>query len=87
MFRWMWHISYFRAAFHGVLNAIYGMDRSPLKCPDTEMYCHFRSPKVFLKQMMISDVSMQESISLMSSIIIIMHTLTVIALWYKLTKR
>lgn len=85
--RWMWHISYFRAAFHGVLNAIYGMDKPFLTCPPEEMYCHFRSPKVFLTQMMISDVSMQDSICLMSSVIVIMHILTVITLWYKLNMR
>jgi len=35
LFRWMWHLSYFRAGFHGALNAIYGMDRPFLECPET----------------------------------------------------
>ncbi|CAD7079303.1 unnamed protein product [Hermetia illucens] len=87
LFRWMWHISYFRAGFHGVINAIYGMDRPFLICPEKEMYCHFRSPKVFLREMMISDLSMSDSIWLMSVVIIIMHILTVSTLWYKLNKR
>ena len=87
MLRWMWHISYFRAGFHGSLNAIYGMNRTYLYCPNDVMYCHFKDPKVFLRQMMISDVSSFDCISLMSTVIIIMHLLTVITLWYKLTKR
>ncbi|KAH8392221.1 hypothetical protein KR215_003569 [Drosophila sulfurigaster] len=87
MFRWMWHLSYFRAGFHGSLNAIYGMDRQFLDCPDNVMYCHFRSPKVFLKYMMIYDVHMSDCILLMGTVIGVMHVLTVITLWRKLNKR
>ncbi|KAH8404774.1 hypothetical protein KR222_001227 [Zaprionus bogoriensis] len=87
LFRWMWHLSYFRAGFHGALNAIYGLDRPFLDCPDNIMYCHFRSPKVFLKYMMISDVHMSDCLLLMGTVIGVMHLLTVIALWRKLNKR
>ncbi|EDW11673.2 uncharacterized protein Dmoj_GI17271 [Drosophila mojavensis] len=87
MFRWMWHLSYFRAGFHGALNAIYGMDRPFLECPENVMYCHFRSPKVFLKYMMISDVHMSDCIMLMGIVIGVMHLLTIITLWRKLNKR
>ncbi|TDG45126.1 hypothetical protein AWZ03_008464 [Drosophila navojoa] len=87
MFRWMWHLSYFRAGFHGALNAIYGMDRPFLECPENVMYCHFRSPKVFLKYMMISDVHMSDCIMLMGIVIGVMHILTIITLWRKLNKR
>ncbi|KAL7738711.1 hypothetical protein ACLKA6_017391, partial [Drosophila palustris] len=87
MFRWMWHLSYFRAGFHGALNAFYGMDRSILECPANVMYCHFRSPKVFLKYMMISDVHMSDCVLLMGIVIGVMHLLTVITLWRKLNKR
>ncbi|XP_005179745.1 ATP-binding cassette sub-family G member 1 [Musca domestica] len=87
IFRWMWHISYFRAGFHGALNAIYGMDRSMLPCPDEIMYCHFRSPKIFLDFMMISDVSMTHCVLLMAGVIGTMHVLTALTLWHKLNKR
>nr|XP_016943648.1 ATP-binding cassette sub-family G member 1 [Drosophila suzukii]XP_016943656.1 ATP-binding cassette sub-family G member 1 [Drosophila suzukii]XP_036668677.1 ATP-binding cassette sub-family G member 1 [Drosophila suzukii] len=87
LFRWMWHLSYFRAGFHGALNAIYGMDRPFLECPDTAMYCHFRSPKVFLKYMMISDVHMSDCLILMGTVIAVMHVLTIITLWHKLNRR
>nr|XP_014086513.2 ABC transporter G family member 6 [Bactrocera oleae] len=87
IFRWMWHISYFRAGFHGALNAIYGLERPFLTCPDTAMYCHFRSPKVFLNYMMISDVNMADCVTLMVVVIVVMHILTLITLWHKLNKR
>ncbi|KAH8378223.1 hypothetical protein KR093_010243 [Drosophila rubida] len=87
LFRWMWHLSYFRAGFHGALNAMYGMDRQFLECPDNMMYCHFRSPKVFLKYMMISDVHMSDCLLLMGIVIGVMHLLTFITLWHKLNRR
>lgn len=87
MFRWMWHISYFRAGFHGALNAIYGMERPFLPCPANTMYCHFRSPKVFLNYMMISDVNMADCIIMMVTVIGVMHILTIIRIWHKLNKR
>ncbi|XP_054741593.1 ATP-binding cassette subfamily G member 4 isoform X1 [Anastrepha obliqua] len=87
IFRWMWHISYFRAGFHGALNAIYGLERPFLACPETAMYCHFRSPKVFLNYMMISDVNMADCVTLMVVVIVVMHVLTLITLWHKLNKR
>ncbi|XP_036334906.1 ATP-binding cassette sub-family G member 1-like [Rhagoletis pomonella] len=87
IFRWMWHISYFRAGFHGALNAIYGLERPFLPCPETTMYCHFRSPKVFLNYMMISDVNMADCVTLMVVVIAVMHVLTLITLWHKLNKR
>ncbi|XP_004530368.1 ATP-binding cassette sub-family G member 4 [Ceratitis capitata] len=87
IFRWMWHISYFRAGFHGALNAIYGLERPFLSCPNDTMYCHFRSPKVFLNYMMISDVNMADCVTLMVVVMAVMHTLTLITLWHKLNKR
>ncbi|EDW64393.1 ATP-binding cassette sub-family G member 1 [Drosophila virilis] len=87
LFRWMWHLSYFRAGFHGALNAFYGLDREFLECPENVIYCHFRSPKVFLKYMMISDVHMSDCVLLMALVIAVMHLLTVITLWRKLNKR
>ncbi|XP_013103681.1 ATP-binding cassette sub-family G member 1 [Stomoxys calcitrans] len=87
LFRWMWHISYFRAGFHGAVNAIYGMNRSALPCPENLIYCHFRNPKVFLEFIMVTDVSVMDCVLLMVGVIGIMHLLTVIILWHKLNKR
>lgn len=88
MFSWMWHISYFRAGFHGVIDTVYGMDRPFLPCPESAMYCHFKNPKLFLNEVSISQMdSITDNIALMSGVIIIMHVLTIAALWFKLNKR
>lgn len=89
MFQWMWHISYFRAGFHGVIATVYGMNRSELYCPpNTRMnYCHFRNPKIFLREVSIRDLDTDNNVYLMSGIILTMHLMTVLTLWFKLNKR
>ncbi|XP_031638739.1 ATP-binding cassette sub-family G member 4 [Contarinia nasturtii] len=89
MFQWMWHISYFRAGFHGVLDTVYGMNRTDLWCPpQTEFnYCHFRKPDVFLREVSISGFETYKNIYLMTGVIITMHILTILTLWFKLNKR
>lgn len=89
MFKWMWHISYFRAGFHGVIDTVYGMNRSDLHCPPGTRYeyCHFRKPKVFLKEVSISELDTDNNIYLLAGVIITLHLATLLRLWFKLNKR
>lgn len=87
IFQWMWHISYYRASFHGILNSVYGMDRGPLHCPSSQIYCHFRNPVLFQKDMDIEQVDMEKNFILIVSIVLTMYAGTVVVLWYKLNKR
>lgn len=90
LFSWMWHISYFRAAFHGIINTVYGMNRPYLVCPDTAplMYCHFTNPRIFLAEMLIDEQQdLDENVALMGGVIVAMHVLTVMVLWLRLNKR
>ncbi|XP_058805881.1 ATP-binding cassette sub-family G member 1-like isoform X2 [Phymastichus coffea] len=45
--QWLFHVSFFKYAFEGVVVAIYGYDRPKLNC--SADYCHFRLPKTLLK--------------------------------------
>lgn len=87
VFKWMWHISYYRASFHGILNSVYGMNREDLHCPETQIYCHFKNPVLFQKDMDIEHVDMQSNMVLIILIIITMYISTTFVLWYKLNKR
>lgn len=87
LFRWMWHISYFRAGFHSIINTVYGYDRTFLKCPEDELYCHFKNPKLVFKEMMVEDLDMEGNIWLLGSMFFTIHILTIIVLWLKLNKR
>ncbi|KAL7638768.1 UNVERIFIED_CONTAM: hypothetical protein RMT77_010301 [Armadillidium vulgare] len=53
--RWITYISYVRYSFEGSLLAIYGYDRSNLHC--SEAYCHFKSPRKFLEEMDIGQMT------------------------------
>lgn len=90
LFSWMWHISYFRAGFHGAINTVYGMSRADLECPETAplQYCHFRDPRIFLAEMLIEEQqSLGENMALMGGVTVAMHVLTVMVLWLRLNKR
>lgn len=84
-FRWMFHISYFRAGFHSLLYTIYGFDRMDLKCD--EFYCHYKKPTKFLNEMEISDTNVVNNLILIIGIGVLMHLLTASALWCKLNRR
>ncbi|KZC04862.1 ATP-binding cassette sub-family G member 4, partial [Dufourea novaeangliae] len=44
--RWMFHLSFLKYGFEGVMVAIYGLDRPKLSCSD--VYCHFAVPEKLL---------------------------------------
>ncbi|TGZ43764.1 Uncharacterized protein DBV15_04360 [Temnothorax longispinosus] len=85
VFRWMFHISYFRAGFHSLLYTVYGYDRMDLLCE--EFYCHYKRPSKFLNEMEINDVNVVNNLVLILGIGVLMHLLTASALWCKLNRR
>lgn len=44
---WLFHLSFLKYGFEGVIVAIYGYDRPKLKC--SEVYCHFAVPENLLQ--------------------------------------
>ncbi|XP_011700521.1 PREDICTED: ATP-binding cassette sub-family G member 4 [Wasmannia auropunctata] len=84
-FRWMFHISYFRAGFHSLIYTVYGYDRMDLLCD--EFYCHYKKPIKFLTEMEINDVNVVNNLVLILGIGVLMHLLTASALWCKLNRR
>ncbi|KAJ8730679.1 hypothetical protein PYW08_002092 [Mythimna loreyi] len=84
-FRWLHHISYFRAGFHVAVHSIYGFNRTRMHC--SKEYCHYITPKTFLIEMDMENVDIGENMALVLSTTVLMHVLTAAALWYKLNKR
>lgn len=87
VFRWLFHISFYRAAFQSVVYSLYGLGRGTLRCPEDEFYCHYQNPVKFLKEMDILNVDLVSNISVIVVIWCIMHAATYLALWLKLNKR
>ncbi|XP_053613074.1 ATP-binding cassette sub-family G member 1-like [Plodia interpunctella] len=84
-FRWLHHISYFRAGFHVAVHSVYGFNRTKIHC--NKIYCHYITPSKFLKEMDMAEVDVGGNMALVLSTTVLMHLLTCTALWYRLNKR
>ncbi|XP_063625515.1 ATP-binding cassette sub-family G member 1 [Cydia splendana] len=84
-FRWLHYISYFRAGFHVAVHSVYGFNRTNIYC--SKEYCHYRTPSKFLNEMDMSHVDVGGNMTFILGMTVVMHTLTCIALWYRLNKR
>lgn len=84
-FRWLHHISYFRAGFHVAVHSVYGLNRTKIHC--SKMYCHYITPSKFLVEMDMAEVDIGGNMTLVICITVLMHMLTCAALWYRLNKR
>ena len=52
---WLSYVSFFRHGFEAMMACIYGYNRPNLKC--SEAYCHFKSPKKFLREFDMEDAT------------------------------
>ncbi|KAJ2950124.1 hypothetical protein O0L34_g11472 [Tuta absoluta] len=84
-FRWLHHISYFRAGFHVAVHSVYGFNRTKMHC--AKEYCHYATPSKFLVEMDMAEVDVGGNMALVMGTTLIMHVLTCTALWYRLNKR
>ncbi|KAI2474025.1 ATP binding cassette (ABC) transporter subfamily G member [Diabrotica virgifera virgifera] len=87
MFKPIFFISYFRAAFQSVVYSIYGFNREILVCPIEEEYCHYKDPHKFLSEMDILDVDLVSNFILIVIVWCVMHAVTYLTLWLRLNKR
>jgi len=86
MFRWLYNISYFRAAFVSAVFTLYGNDRGTLPCK--ELYCHFRYSHKFLAEMDIPpDTNVPINGVFVAATGVVMYLATYAALWVRLHLR
>ncbi|KAK0175073.1 hypothetical protein PV327_008857 [Microctonus hyperodae] len=53
--QWLSYVSFIRYGFEGAMITVYGYGRERLRC--SVAYCHYRIPKVFLKEMSMEDAA------------------------------
>ena len=54
--QWLSYLSYVRYSFEGVLQAVYGFDRAPLKCSEDDVtLCKFQHGEDLLRQLDVED--------------------------------
>lgn len=49
-YRMAMSLSYLRYGLEGIVVSIYGDNRAPLICPDTEVYCQLQDPRQLLRE-------------------------------------
>ncbi|CAG9859721.1 unnamed protein product [Phyllotreta striolata] len=87
IFKPIFFISYFRAAFQSVVYSIYGLNREQLYCSFEEDYCHYQDPESFLREMDIVDIDLVSNFILIVCIFCVMNAATYLTLWLRLNKR
>lgn len=48
-------ISYLRYGLQGLVHSLYGYGRGSIPCPEDAVYCHYKTPDIFLKEIGMSD--------------------------------
>nr|CAD7443498.1 unnamed protein product [Timema bartmani] len=85
LLRWIFHISYFRAAFQGSVFAMYGLNRTNLDCDI--LYCHMKLPSKILQTLDMEDVDIWGNMEMLVGVWCLIHLSTIIAIWFRLNKR
>ncbi|KAK7590795.1 hypothetical protein V9T40_002408 [Parthenolecanium corni] len=85
IFKWLHYFSFIRSSYQSLLYSMYGMKRSPLPCDS--IYCHFRPPMQFMKEMDVTDFEMVVEFLYICFICILVYVCTSFCIWYRLNKR
>ncbi|XP_066601780.1 ATP-binding cassette sub-family G member 1-like [Prorops nasuta] len=83
--RWLFHTSFMKYGFEGMIMSIYGYDREKLHC--SQVYCHFASPKILLKTVNMQEASYWYSLAILISLYIGLDLVTFAALKIRLKTR
>ncbi|XP_003703130.1 ATP-binding cassette sub-family G member 4 isoform X1 [Megachile rotundata] len=83
--RWLFHLSFLKYGFEGVMIAIYGYNRPKLSCSD--VYCHFAVPEKLLSAMDMTQADYWFSFFVLTALYIILDIATFTLLKLKLEKR
>jgi hypothetical protein len=84
-FQWLFHISYLKYGFDGALISIYSYERSDLECSID--YCHYTSPKKFLKALDMGNGSYWFNAIILVSMFFSLRLLCYFILLYRLKNR
>jgi hypothetical protein len=76
--KWLTHISYFRYAFEGSMQCVYGYNRSNMEC--SQPYCYFKSPLKFLEEFEMADAVYAYDIGALVIWVVVLQLLVLIVL-------
>ncbi|XP_013187259.2 ATP-binding cassette sub-family G member 1 isoform X2 [Amyelois transitella] len=80
--QWLTYLSYVRYGFEGAMLAVYGFDREKLHC--SEVYCHFRKPENFLKEMTMDNANFWIDAGALCALFVFIRVISYLVLRFKL---
>ncbi|XP_033212434.1 ATP-binding cassette sub-family G member 4-like isoform X2 [Belonocnema kinseyi] len=83
--QWLFHISFLKYGFEGIMAAIYGYDRLKMKC--SKDYCHFAYPSKLLQEVGMKHVEYWYNIVMLVVFYIILDTSAFLLLRLRLKQR
>lgn len=83
----MYYMSYFRAAFQGIVTVTLSDGRDELPCPKDVLYCHYRYTKKFLEEVDILDVDVMGNLYMILGVAMLTYVGAFISVWYKVARR
>ncbi|KAI4463702.1 abc transporter g family member 28 [Holotrichia oblita] len=83
--RWIFHISYIKYGFEGLMLAIFGYDREKMPC--NADYCNYHYPKIFLEDVDMADAVYSYSVIFLLGLIVFLRVLAFIALYLRIQLR
>lgn len=84
--QWLFHTSFLKYSFEGLMLAIFGYDRPKLPC-ELEDYCHFVYPQRFLEEMDMSHASYAFSVYFLLGLVLFLRILAFLALTIQIRRR
>lgn len=79
------YMSYLRYGLEGLVSAIYGNNRAPMRCPEQEMYCQLREPRALLKEVGMEDVDYWVDIAALAATLLIFKIICYVLLRKRLS--
>ncbi|GLV37366.1 uncharacterized protein CBL_10667 [Carabus blaptoides fortunei] len=81
--KWLFHLSFMKYGFEGIVHAIFGYNRGKLDC--TEDYCHFVYPDKFIDQVGMTDAQYSFDVWCLVGFYFSLRLITYFALWIRVS--
>ncbi|KAG5339095.1 ABCG1 protein, partial [Acromyrmex heyeri] len=80
------YINYYRFAFDGLIQAIYGFQREAIPCPSNIDYCHLRMPSLLLEELSMTKSIFWVDVIVLFAWFVVIRTVAYVTLKRKLSK-
>ncbi|KYM98650.1 ATP-binding cassette sub-family G member 1 [Cyphomyrmex costatus] len=80
------YMNYYRFAFDGLIQAIYGFQREAIPCPSNVDYCHLRIPSLILEELKMTKSKFWIDVVILFAWFVVVRTMAYVTLKRKLSK-